>query len=161
MSNTHHSSIDSKPSANHDIPGAELQESARRVLEIVARITRGDLSFRISEDFDSAVGPDRALLANLDEMARRLRYIVGRLQRAADSIDTVVGEVLRETQAVSAGVIDEARSIEETSCSVSEINSSTHCGGPEPANTLQFEPIDVRFDSSDGHLNRRRISERR
>jgi methyl-accepting chemotaxis protein len=68
-------------------------------------------------------------LLNLDGLARRLRYIVGRLQRAADSIETVVGEVLRGTQMLSAGVLDEAKSVEETSRSIAEINASMHSVG--------------------------------
>jgi methyl-accepting chemotaxis protein len=58
-----------------------------------------------------------------------LRYIVGRLQRAADSIETVVGEVLRGTQMLSSGVLDEAKSVEETSSSIAEINASMHSVG--------------------------------
>ena len=38
---------------------------------------------------------DRLVAAQSGGLARRLRYIVGRLQRAADSIETVVGEVLQ------------------------------------------------------------------
>jgi len=54
---------------------------------------------------------------------------VGRLQRAADSIETVVGEVLRGTQMLSSGVLDEAKSVEETSSSIAEINASMHSVG--------------------------------
>lgn len=92
----------------------------KRVFEALARIAQGDLTFWIDGRGDGE------LLLNLDGLARRLRYIVGRLQRAADSIDTVVGEVLRGTQALSSGVIDEAKSVEETSRSITEINTSMH-----------------------------------
>ena len=132
MSNPLQSPIKPEAIASNATNGDGLGDSVRHILDIVARITRGDLNFRIAAGRDVAAGiagPDRELLSNLDEMARRLRYIVGRLQRAADSIDTVVSEVMRETQAVSAGVMDEARSIEETSSSISEINKSTHSVG--------------------------------
>src|SRR5579862_3663936 len=94
---------------------SESETSIKRVLDTLVRIAEGDLSFVTSATQNGFTSEqDLKLLLALDEMARRLRYIVGRLQRAADSIDTVVGEVLRGTQAVSAGVIDEGRSIEET-----------------------------------------------
>jgi ABC-type transport system substrate-binding protein/methyl-accepting chemotaxis protein len=107
----------------------EAQVSNQQIFSTIARIAQGDLNFRINGELPDLVGDDRQLLLNLDGLARRLRYIVGRLQRAADSIETVVGEVLRGTQAVSAGVIDEAKSVEETSSSISEINASMHSVG--------------------------------
>ena len=83
----------------------EAVVSNQQIFEALARIAQGDLSFRINGVLPELAGDGRQLLVNLDGLARRLRYIVGRLQRAADSIETVVGEVLRGTQAVSAGVI--------------------------------------------------------
>ncbi len=106
-----------------EVPGPNQQ-----VFDTLASIARGDLNFRINGNADRT-GEERQLLFNLDGLVRRLRYIVGRLQRAADSIDTVIGEVLRGTQALSAGVIDEAKSVEETSKSISEINASMHSIG--------------------------------
>ncbi|HEY6332183.1 MAG TPA: ABC transporter substrate-binding protein [Blastocatellia bacterium] len=129
MSNPQHSPITTKAQNRRNTNGDGAPEPMRVILEIVERITRGDLSFKIANGADGAGSPDQKLLSNLDEMVRRLRYIVGRLQRAADSIDTVVSEILRETQTVSAGVIDEGRSVEETSLSISEINKSTHSVG--------------------------------
>src|SRR5205085_1030654 len=98
----------------------------QNIFDALTRIAQGDLAFRIHGAPPHATSEDRQLLRNLDGLARRLRYIVGRLQRAADSIETVVGEVLRGTQTLSAGVIDEANSVEETSSSISEINASMH-----------------------------------
>jgi len=72
---------------------------------------------------------DRQLLINLDGLARRLRYIVGRLQRAADSIETVVGEVLRGTQMLRPACSMKRKSVEETSSSIAEINASMHSVG--------------------------------
>src|SRR6266496_83822 len=112
------------PSAGDD----EAQVSSERVLEVLAQIAQGDLSVLTNGQLALAES-DRHLLLNLDGLARRLRYIVGRLQRAADSIETVVGEVLRGTQMLSAGVLDEAKSVEETSRSIAEINASMHSVG--------------------------------
>jgi peptide/nickel transport system substrate-binding protein len=103
--------------------------SSERVMEMLAQIAQGDLSVLANGNQLSLAGPDQRLLLNLDGLARRLRYIVGRLQRAADSIETVVGEVLRGTQMLSAGVLDEAKSVEETSRSIAEINASMHSVG--------------------------------
>ena len=107
----------------------DSQVSSERVLEALAQIAQGDLSMLANGKQLALAGKDRHLLLNLDGLARRLRYIVGRLQRAADSIETVVGEVLRGTQMLSAGVLDEAKSVEETSRSIAEINASMHSVG--------------------------------
>src|SRR5262252_6206279 len=136
MSDSHQTST---PGAPLKGPGAPLnddgvtaqhiQDRTEQIEEALSRIAQGDLSFRIEEAGAEIAGDGRQVLTNLDEMARRLRYIVGRLQRAADSIDAVVGEVLRGTQTLSSGVIDEARSVEDTSTSISEINASVHSVG--------------------------------
>lgn len=108
---------------------SEAQDSGEHIFEALAQIAQGDLSVLANGKHLELAGRDRQLLINLDGLARRLRYIVGRLQRAADSIEAVVGEVLRGTQMLSAGVLDEAKSVEETSRSIAEINSSMHSVG--------------------------------
>lgn len=107
----------------------DAQLSTELVLKTLAQIAQGDLSVLANGKQLALAGKDQHLLLNLDGLARRLRYIVGRLQRAADSIETVVGEVLRGTQMLSAGVLDEAKSVEETSRSIAEINDSMHSVG--------------------------------
>lgn len=108
-----------------DGKSTESPAASNSILDALARLASGDLGFRAGDDVTGLADDDRQILLNVDEMSRRLRYIVGRLQRAADSIDAVVGEVLRGTQTLSAGVIDEAKSVEETSRSISEIDAST------------------------------------
>src|ERR1051325_9292834 len=103
--------------------------ASENIFDVLTRMAQGDLAFRINGVPADASLEDRQLLRNLDGLAPRLRYIVGRLQRAADSIETVVGEVLRGTQMLSAGVLDEAKSVEETSTSIAEINASMHSVG--------------------------------
>jgi ABC-type transport system substrate-binding protein/methyl-accepting chemotaxis protein len=109
-------------SADKGMPQSEPTLFTRQILEILTRIAQGDLSLRIGAGLLDLTGEEKQLLLNLDEMARRLRQVVSRLRRAADSIDGVAGEVLRGTQALSAGVIEEASSVEETSRSISDIN---------------------------------------
>jgi len=111
------------------LPDADGQASGERIFEALAQIAQGDLSVLANGKHLELAARDRQLLINLDGLARRLRYIVGRLQRAADSIETVVGEVLRGTQMLSSGVLDEAKSVEETSSSIAEINASMHSVG--------------------------------
>jgi ABC-type transport system substrate-binding protein/methyl-accepting chemotaxis protein len=111
------------------IPNGVAHYSHQQIYEAITRIAQGELNFRINGVQNEGAPEDRQLLLNLDGLARRLRYIVGRLQRAADSIDAVVGEVLRGTQLLSAGVLDEAKSVEETSSSIAEINASMHSVG--------------------------------
>jgi ABC-type transport system substrate-binding protein/methyl-accepting chemotaxis protein len=89
----------------------------------------GDLSLGMNGSEVATGDIDRQVLVNLDELARRLRYIVGRLQRAADSIEGVVREVLQGTRALWGSVLDEANSVDETFKSISEINSSMHSIG--------------------------------
>ena len=109
--------------------GDDVQNFNQQLFEALSRIAQGDLNAQMNGGHPALTGEDRQLLLNVDGLVRRLRYIVSRLQRAADSIDTVVGEVLRGTQALSAGVLDEAKSVEETSSSISEINASMHSVG--------------------------------
>jgi peptide/nickel transport system substrate-binding protein len=130
MDEPHPTSINRQQTDDRDdLIDSAAHQSTHQIFEALARIAQGDLNLRINGSQEGLADLDRELLLNLDALARRLRYIVGRLQRAADSIDAVVGEVLRGTQAVSAGVIDEAKSVEETSSSISEINASMHSVG--------------------------------
>jgi len=130
MNDPRKTTIDGRKAAQDPSSGDdEAQVSSERVLEVLAQIAQGDLSVLANGKQLALAGKDRDLLLNLDGLARRLRYIVGRLQRAADSIETVVGEVLRGTQMLSAGVLDEAKSVEETSRSIAEINASMHSVG--------------------------------
>ena len=130
MKDARQTSIDAREASQERKPDdGEAQDSSQRLFEALAQIARGDLSMLANGKQLELVGRDKRLLLNLDGLARRLRYIVGRLQRAADSIEAVVGEVLRGTQMVSAGVLDEAKSVEETSRSIAEINSSMHSVG--------------------------------
>src|SRR6266516_4893510 len=109
--------------------GEALQKFDPRIFDALSRIAQGDLGFPLNGSHGDLTGESKELLLNLDNLARKLRYIVGRLQRAADSIETVVGEVLQGTQMLSAGVLDEAKSVEETSRSIAEINASMHSVG--------------------------------
>jgi len=130
MKDPRQTTIDARPSAVAPTPkDDDPHDSSQRVFQVLAQITQGDLSVLANGKHKELTGRDRQLLLNLDWLARRLRYIVGRLQRAADSIETVVGEVLRGTQMLSAGVLDEAKSVEETSGSIAEMNASMHSVG--------------------------------
>jgi ABC-type transport system substrate-binding protein/methyl-accepting chemotaxis protein len=134
MKDPRHTTIDARIDARQTVPSRsktddDTPDSGQRVFEAVALIAKGDLSVLANGKHLELAGRDRQLLLNLDGLARRLRYIVGRLQRAADSIETVVGEVLGGTQMLSAGVLDEAKSVEETSRSIAEINASMHSVG--------------------------------
>ena len=130
MNDPRHPSIDARPLAlDRRSDDRDAQDSGERVFEALAQIAQGDLSVLTNGKHLELTGRDRQLLINLDGLARRLRYIVGRLQRAADSIEAVVGEVLRGTQMLSGGVLDEAKSVEETSRSIAEINASMHSVG--------------------------------
>lgn len=130
MNDPRHPSIDARPIAlDRRSDDRDAQDSGERVFEALAQIAQGDLSVLTNGKHLELTGRDRQLLINLDGLARRLRYIVGRLQRAADSIEAVVGEVLRGTQMLSGGVLDEAKSVEETSRSIAEINASMHSVG--------------------------------
>jgi ABC-type transport system substrate-binding protein/methyl-accepting chemotaxis protein len=129
MDDSRHSSISEQVSSTSSYAANGDSAAHRQIFDALASIAQGNLNFQIDIEGSNLEGEDRDLLINLDGLARKLRYIVGRLQRAADSIEAVVGEVLRGTQSLSDGVIDEAKSVEETSVSISEINSSMHSIG--------------------------------
>src|SRR5262249_8715473 len=112
MSDPRQTPIEPKEAREDDRADSDQQQTfTRRILEALTHIAEGNLNIRLSGATAAPNEEDQQVLLNLDEMARRLRYIVGRLQRAADSIEGVVGEVLKGTQAVSIGVLDEARSV--------------------------------------------------
>jgi len=130
MKDPSQTAIDSRrPPQDLKSDDGDAADSNQRIFDTLKHIAQGDLSVLANGKHLELAGRDRQLLLNLDGLARRLRYIVGRLQRAADSIETVVGEVLRGTQMLSAGVLDEAKSVEETSRSIAEINASMHSVG--------------------------------
>src|SRR5262245_34565318 len=130
MKNTRPTTIDARKSVSGAVAiDGNGKDPVERVFEALAQIAQGDLSVLANGKQIELADRDKQLLINIDGLARRLRYIVGRLQRAADSIETVVGEVLRGTQMLSAGVLDEAKSVEETSRSIAEINASMHSVG--------------------------------
>lgn len=124
----------SKPSANGGARGRkkssarENSGSSGAVERVAAALAGGDLAtdfFGGEKGIDEAgTDGERRALAELTALARSMRRAVGRLQRAADSIETISDRVLEGGRVLAIAVGDEAASVDSTVASISEINSS-------------------------------------
>ncbi len=95
--------------------------------ELATMLANGDLSLTtVLENYGSpqATDEERRTLAGLHTLARSMRRAVGRLQRAADSIESIAGRVLEGGRVLAHAVEDEAASVDQTVSSIAEISSS-------------------------------------
>src|SRR5918993_873036 len=90
---------------------------------VAALLADGDLAAEFSAE--GAGAGERRALEELTALARSLRRAVGRLQRAADSVETVSKRVLEEGRVLALAVGDEAVSVDATVASIAEISGSS------------------------------------
>lgn len=96
-----------------------------RVEQLAAALASGDLAAEFTAD--AAREEDESETGTLNELralARTMRRAVGRLRRAADSIEATAGNVLEGGRVLAIAVSDEAASIESTVSSIAEISAS-------------------------------------
>ncbi|HKS28936.1 MAG TPA: hypothetical protein VJS44_14010, partial [Pyrinomonadaceae bacterium] len=93
---------------------------------IASALARGDLAadMRASGDAPATDEHTQRALRELSAMARNMRRTVGRLQRAADSIEDISRRVLEGGRTLSLSVSDEAASVDSTVSSIAEISAS-------------------------------------
>jgi ABC-type transport system substrate-binding protein/methyl-accepting chemotaxis protein len=96
------------------------------VERVAASLAGGDLT----ADLDAAAGAqkmsagDGRALRELTALARNMRRTVGRLQRAADAVESVAQRVLEGGRTLALSVSDEAASVDATVSSIAEISAS-------------------------------------
>jgi ABC-type transport system substrate-binding protein/methyl-accepting chemotaxis protein len=101
-------------------PKASANGATERVAALLAG---GDLATEFSAEGASA--GERRALEELTALARSLRRAVGRLQRAADSVEAVSTRVLEGGRVLAIAVSDEAASVDATVSSITEIGASS------------------------------------
>ncbi len=125
--------IESVPASSQNGRGSARKKPAPKVKKetpapsaierVAALLAAGDLTAEFSAE---GVGDgERRALEELTALARSLRRVVGRLQRAADSVETVSQRVLEGGRVLALAVSDEAASVDATVASTSEISASS------------------------------------
>ncbi len=101
--------------------------SANNIIErVAATLASGDLATDINAVVGDAKLPEnsRRAVIELAAMARNMRRAISRLQRAADSVDSIARRVLEDGRVLSISVNDEAASVDATVSSIAEITAS-------------------------------------
>src|SRR5262245_6058848 len=130
-----------EPAERADLDRPELLEtqnenSSDEARSTLASISRGDLTFRLA-NLPADLQTQESMVA-LDETARSLRHVVGRLVRAAQAVDSVVSDVLSGIRALSSSVLTESERIDRCSELVTRI-SFTSQSVEESINALRSE----------------------
>ncbi len=101
-------------------------KASTRIEQMAAALAGGDLTaeFTDAATHDEASQEEERALTELRALARNMRRAVGRLQRAANSIEATAGSVLEGGRVLALAVSDEAASIESTVSSIAEISAS-------------------------------------
>ncbi|MBD0372464.1 MAG: hypothetical protein ICV60_16590 [Pyrinomonadaceae bacterium] len=91
---------------------------------MAAALAGGDLAADMQVGEGAKDESTQRALRELSAMARNMRRTVGRLQRAADSIEDISRRVLEGGRTLSLSVSDEAASVDSTVSSIAEISAS-------------------------------------
>jgi ABC-type transport system substrate-binding protein/methyl-accepting chemotaxis protein len=116
-----------KKSANENgQPQTSAGNQPSAVEAVAAALAGGDLAADMLAEGDTAETDESTekALRQLSAMARNMRRTVGRLQRAADSIEDISRRVLEGGRTLSLSVSDEAASVDSTVSSIAEISAS-------------------------------------
>ncbi|MCH1924071.1 methyl-accepting chemotaxis protein [Shewanella sp. C32] len=87
---------------------------------LVKNISEGDLTVK----FDLRENDQTSLVANIQNMVRRLSQIVGDVNSASDALASASEEVSATSQSLSQGASEQAASVEETTSSVEQMSAS-------------------------------------
>lgn len=87
---------------------------------LVKNISEGDLTVK----FDLRENDQTSLVANIQNMVRRLSQIVGDVNSASDALASASEQVSATSQSLSQGASEQAASVEETTSSVEQMSAS-------------------------------------
>ncbi|QSX35550.1 methyl-accepting chemotaxis protein [Shewanella avicenniae] len=87
---------------------------------LVKDISEGDLTVK----FDLRENDQTSLVANIQNMVRKLSQIVGDVNSASDALASASEEVSATSQSLSQGASEQAASVEETTSSVEQMSAS-------------------------------------
>lgn len=87
---------------------------------LVKNISEGDLTVK----FDIRESDQTSLIANIQNMVRKLSQIVGDVNSASDALASASEEVSATSQTLSQGASEQAASVEQTTSSVEQMSAS-------------------------------------
>jgi methyl-accepting chemotaxis protein len=90
-------------------------------VEVADRIAAGDLSADVSADGRDEIG---ALQRSLDQMARRLREVIGEVRSGAEALNAAAAQVSATALGLSQGTAEQSAAVEETTSSLEEMSAS-------------------------------------
>ncbi|WP_338845525.1 methyl-accepting chemotaxis protein [Massilia sp. W12] len=91
------------------------------VARVLAAIARGDLSQRISNDYEGTFG---RVKQDVNMTGERLHDIISRVRAAAESLNTAAGQVSTTAASISSSAGQEADGVVRTTASVEEMSAS-------------------------------------
>lgn len=91
------------------------------VLRVLAALAKGDLTEKISNDYQGTFG---MLKDYSNTTVENLKQLVGQIARAVDSITTASGQISAGNQDLSQRTEEQAASLEETASSMEELTST-------------------------------------
>ncbi|MDK9725957.1 MAG: methyl-accepting chemotaxis protein [Sterolibacteriaceae bacterium MAG5] len=97
------------------------QKALTTTSEVLNRVSRGDLTQKIEEDYAGIFGQ---LKDDTNTTVERLREVVGRIKEATDAINTAAKEIAAGNQDLSSRTEEQASSLEETASSMEELNAT-------------------------------------
>jgi len=93
----------------------------REVGAVLARLAQGDLTARVTSDYQGALG---TLRDDTNTTVDRLRELVGQIKDSTDAINTAAKEIATGNQDLSARTEEQASSLEETASSMEELTGT-------------------------------------
>jgi len=90
-------------------------------VRVADRIAGGDLSSDVAADGRDEIG---ALQRALDQMARKLREVIGEVRSGAEALNTAAAQVSATALGLSQGTAEQSAAVEETTSSLEEMSAS-------------------------------------
>lgn len=103
-----------------------LQSITKKILEIIdvsGKISKGDLHVKITTDSGDELGK---LAGSFNEMAERLKLIVGGIAKISDEINHESQDITRFSGEIAEGASNEASSAEEIMASIEQMGANIH-----------------------------------
>jgi methyl-accepting chemotaxis protein len=98
-----------------------LEQAVREYAGLASRVAAGDLTARVSETNDGALGD---LGSSLNRMARSLGELVREIRGAVKSVATASAEILAATSQQVSATAEEATAVRQTAATVSEVRQT-------------------------------------
>ncbi|EAR07737.1 methyl-accepting chemotaxis protein [Reinekea blandensis] len=123
-------------------------QSLSRVSEALERLSKGDLTVRITEDYEGAFGDLRDYC---NQTAQSLDSMVTQVSEAVVAIRTASGEIAQGNSDLSSRTEQQAANLEETASSMEELSSTvkSNSDNAQQANSLAERATDVAVRGGD------------